>query len=323
MGNGPEHFPPDERHGRRDRPTTGGRSLEPEVQRFNGNCQSALLGLGKLSASRAALVGTAYFIAALLVGCMAVGRFGGSRQAVVDWAAARGFAAADQQAGQFRLLTLSRSDSVGISGSLRVYIEGDGAAWPTPYHPPRDPTPIEPTALALAAADPAIAVVYIGRPCQFLGEAELARCPAKFWTDSRFAPTVIDAYMELLDRLKAVSGAQRVSLVGHSGGGVIAALLAGRRNDVEQLVTVAAPLAVAEWSAFHRVSPLAGSLDPDSVITQMPDAIHLVGAEDDVVPPQLLAGFVRRHGGRLRQIAGFDHRCCWARDWKRLLEVLR
>lgn len=282
-------------------------------------CAISLLGL---NAIRAALASAAFFIAAAVAGCAGSDRFGGSRRAVVDWAAARGFVAADQQAGKFRLLALSRAEAAGTAGTLRVYIEGDGAAWPTPYHPPRDPTPMEPTALAMAAVDSAATVVYLGRPCQYLDAAELAQCPGEFWTGSRFAPAVVDAYMELLDRLKAASGAQRLRLVGYSGGGVIAALLAARRNDVEQLVTVAAPLPVAEWTALHGLTPLAGSLDPDAAAGSVPKATHMAGADDDIVPPQLVAGFVHRHGGRLRKLAGFDHRCCWARDWKRLLEEL-
>lgn len=129
--------------------------------------------------------------------------------------------------------------------------------------------------------------------------------------------------MELLDRLKAATGTERLVLVGYSGGGVVAALLAARRTDVERLITVAAPLPVAEWASLHRLTPLAGSLDPDSVVARASEAVHLVGAEDDIVPPTLLAGFVQRHGGRLRETPGFDHRCCWARDWKRLLEEVR
>lgn len=274
---------------------------------------------------KAAPPGAAFFLAAaLLVGCAGADRFGGSRDSVVEWGAARGFAAGRVAAGSFRLLALRRGYPKRDDGLLRVYIEGDGAAWPTRYQPPRDPTPTEPVALALAAADPAVAVAYLGRPCQYLDPAELAGCAADNWTGSRFSPEVVAAYQAALDALKAELGARRLWLVGYSGGGVLAALLAARRGDVEQLVTVASPVAVAEWTAWHKSTPLSGSLDPGTDAgPRLPPAVHFVGGRDDVVPPSLVADFARRSGGRLREVAGFDHRCCWSRDWRRLLEEVR
>ena len=53
-------------------------------------------------------------------------------------------------------------------GPLFVYVEGDGLACLDARTPSSDPTPADPVALRLAAADPGAAVLYIGRPCQFL-----------------------------------------------------------------------------------------------------------------------------------------------------------
>lgn len=256
--------------------------------------------------------------------CAGIDRFGGSRDAVLDWARERGFAAIPTPAPGFRLLALRRLDTTQAVAVLHVYIEGDGAAWPSPWHPPRDPTPLEPVALALAAADPTPAVVYVGRPCQYLGAAELAGCAPAYWTGSRFAPEVVASYMAFLDRLKAESGARRLRLFGYSGGGVLATLLAARRDDVEQLVTVAAPLAVAEWTAMHQLTALTASLDPMvEARGGLPPATHFVGGRDEVVPERLIAAFAARNGGRLQVVPEFDHRCCWSRDWRRLLEEVK
>jgi pimeloyl-ACP methyl ester carboxylesterase len=267
------------------------------------------------------------FVVALALGvsgCASVDRFGGSRQAVVDWGRERGFDASHVLLRRFRLLSLQRSDPSQPTEVLRVYIEGDGAAWPTPYHSPRDPTPPAPTALAMAAADSAPAVAYLGRPCQYLDAAELAACSPEYWTNLRFAPEVVAAYMGFLDRLKASTGARRLSLVGYSGGGVLATLLAARRGDVEQLLTVAAPLAVAEWAAWHEMTPLLGSIDPAMAVQgQLPPATHFVGGRDTVVPPRLVAIFAARTGGNLHEVPEFDHQCCWSRDWRQLLEGLQ
>lgn len=277
---------------------------------------------------RAALKGAAFFFGVALLtgiqGCASVDRFGGSRQAVIDWGRERGFDAQHVLLKRFRLLALQRIDRSRPDGVLDVYIEGDGAAWPTSFHPPRDPTPTDPVALAMAAADPAPAVLYLGRPCQYLEAAELAVCSPDYWTNSRFAPEVVTAYMAFLDRYKESSGATRLRLFGYSGGGVLATLLAARRTDVVQLVTVAAPLAVAEWTAWHKVTPLLGSIDPAMAVQgQLPPATHFVGGRDSVVPPRLVAIFAARTGGNLHEVPDFDHQCCWSRDWRQLLEGMQ
>lgn len=219
----------------------------------------------------------------------------------------------------FRLFALLRQR--GAAKTLPIYIEGDGAPWPSAFRPPRDPTPLRPVALALAEQDPAPAVAYLGRPCQYLDEAARARCDNAYWSGRRFSPEVLAAMDEAVGRLKSRAGAQRVRLIGHSGGGVVAALLAMRRGDVADWVTVAAPLALTAWTAAQGLAPLAGSLDPmaqpAAAITQR--GIHFAGADDVIVPPDIVTRFVGANGGELAVLADFDHDCCWARDWAQLL----
>lgn len=277
------------------------------------------MDIAGLARKKAALTGAAFFfMAALIAGCAGPDAFGGSRQAVEEWSRPRGFAAITVSPTAMPLLVLARGTSAEV---LHVYIEGDGAAWATPYHPPRDPTPGQPVALALAASDPAAVVVYLGRPCQYLDAVTLNACSARYWTSHRFAPEVVAAYQEILQTLKVHFGARRIRLFGYSGGGVLATLLAQRRDDVEKLITVAAPVSVAEWVAWHGVTPLDGSLDPaGEPMAQLHRAIHFVGGADTVTPPAVLARFAKRSGGYLRVVPEFDHQCCWSRDWRRLLE---
>lgn len=268
---------------------------------------------------KAAPLGAAFlFLAAALTGCATSDRFGGSRQAVLAWSQPRGFVEVGLPAGRFQLLTLARMADSEVAS---IYIEGDGDAWATAYHPPRDPTPTKPVSLALTAADPAAAVVYVGRPCQYLDAAALRGCDSAYWTERRFAPEVIEAYDGALSQLKQVFGVKRFRLFGYSGGGVLATLLAARRDDVDVLVTIAAPLALAEWLAWHEATSLRGSLDPLELgeNTRLPRSVHFVGERDKVVPPAIVGGFVSRKGGRIETVAGFDHECCWARDWAALL----
>lgn len=205
---------------------------------------------------------------------------------------------------------------------LTVYLEGDGAAWPGRWTPPADPTPDRGLVLDMAIADPGGQVAYLARPCQYLDAAALAACSPRNWTSGRYSAPVLAMLDEALEELKRASGTTRLRLVGYSGGGVLAALLSTRRRDVERLLTVAAPLRVAAWTAHHGLTSLEG-LDPDSEEGRTPPAVHFVGERDEVVPVDIPAPYARRRGARLVVVPGFDHHCCWARDWPRLLEEAR
>lgn len=272
-----------------------------------------------ISPIQAALLSAAFLFVSLS-GCSTTGSFGSVRE-MAAWAGKQGFAEVPVQAGAFRLAAFARKSSIP-GDMLTIYIEGDGAAWPTPYHPPRDPTPTRPVSLALAAADPSTAVVYLGRPCQYLSADELERCDSAYWTERRFAPEVVAAYDEAISRQKSALAIRRLRLIGYSGGGVLATLLAARRDDVDVLLTVAAPLAIAEWVKWHKISPLKGSLDPGELgeNVRLPRSVHFAGGKDETVPPAIVESFVRRKGGRMEAIPGFDHECCWARDWATLLQ---
>ena len=267
----------------------------------------------------------AVLIAAILLfssGCAGTSAFGGSRASTVDWALKRGFAVDETVGGSFQLLLLSRVGQAA-NNTLTIYFEGDGAPWASPWHPPRDPTPVKPVALALAAADPSPGVVYLGRPCQYLDAAALPVCDSAWWVERRFAPEVVDAYEEILSVLKSSHGASHLRLIGYSGGGVIAALLALRRTDIEQLITVAAPLALSEWVAWHDMAPLVGSLDPVRQPGSLPPTtIHWVGGQDKTVPLAIAEAFIKQKGGRIRVETAYSHECCWDRNWPGLLEEI-
>lgn len=267
---------------------------------------------------KAALSSAAFLFG--LAGCATGDSFGNAAQ-VSAWANSHGFSRLDLTPGTFRLAAFARG-TASHNNTLTVYIEGDGAPWATPYHPPRDPTPSNPMSLALATDDPAPAVVYLGRPCQYLDEMALQHCDSRYWTERRFSPEVIAAYDDALTQLKALFQFKHLRLIGYSGGGVIATLLADKRDDVELLITVAAPLAVSEWVAWHGLSPLTGSLDPgaSALSHQLPPAIHFVGANDKIVPAAIVMEFSRHKGGRVVTIPGFDHNCCWTRNWPSLLK---
>nr|WP_319244743.1 hypothetical protein [uncultured Propionivibrio sp.] len=262
----------------------------------------------------------------LLAACASPLDFGGTRESVRAWAEARGFRESILTAGSFELTAfLRRAASVeggGIEAGeavLTVYIEGDGAAWSSPYHPPRDPTPRRPLALALAAIDPSPAVAYLGRPCQYLDAAALARCSSAYWVDKRFDPEVIEAYDQAISGLKARFSARSLRLVGYSGGGNIAAVLAMRRADVLSLIALASPLSLAAWVERHGLTPLPGAIDPGHEPGQLRAASYWVGSNDDIVPPAVVQPFAERKGGAMHVVKDYDHECCWSADWLTIL----
>lgn len=211
---------------------------------------------------------------------------------------------------------------------LSIYFEGDGLAWLTPSRVSPDPTPGNPLALKLALAQPEGNAAYLARPCQYPGAHDRGDCPQGYWTHKRFAPEVIEASNSAVDQLKARFGAQRLTLVGYSGGAAVAALVAARRSDVERLITVAGNLDHSTWTTRHRLTPLTDSLNPADAIaalTRIPQW-HFVGSSDRTIPPELVHGFANRFppGQRPRVItqSGFDHHCCWPEQWPRLWRSL-
>jgi pimeloyl-ACP methyl ester carboxylesterase len=212
---------------------------------------------------------------------------------------------------------------------LRVYLEGDGLAWETGRRASRDPTPVDPVALRLAAADPSgRAILYLARPCQYTQDSN-PNCKDSEWTYRRYSAESADAVSEAIDQLlDAELEARDFELVGYSGGGVVAANVAARRSGVSLLVTVAAPLDVAAWVAHHAVWPLTGSLDPAAqgeILRGVPQ-LHVVGARDEVVPGRLIRSYLAALGdpptARMIKIPDFDHHCCWAQAWPELAAEL-
>ncbi|WP_411881489.1 alpha/beta fold hydrolase [Polaromonas sp. YR568] len=244
------------------------------------------------------------------------------RQSALALAAPSGWQAGALAAGDFRLLALHPAPQQ--TPELAVFIEGDGLAWLDPRTPSADPTPVDPVALRLALAERHRPSVYLARPCQFDAPLTPGNCRAAHWTQARFSPEIIAAMDQGLSQLKAMFGAQRLVLVGYSGGGTVAALLAARRKDVSLLITVAAVLDHQAWTRAQGISPLRGSLNPADEWSALRGLrqIHFVGAQDKLAGRMAVQPFLDRFAPaerpRLVEVPAFTHACCWAEAWKRL-----
>lgn len=213
------------------------------------------------------------------------------------------------------------SSARGTTRTLTIYIESDGAPWRVPDEPPFDPTPHKPMVLQMAAADPGPAVAYLGRPCQYLSPGALARCDPALWILGRFSEDAVATTNSALSTMKRRAQASSINLVGYSGGGAIAALVAARRDDINCLVTIAAPLDTDAWTSAIGVSRLSYSLNPADHAGKFGalHQTHFRGRKDTLVPPSTTRRFLAQvPGAQIIDQEGYDHQCCWKEDWKEL-----
>ena len=285
-------------------------------------------GRGPRVAARGARVGgilapLLLALAPALAGCAAPSFILGPGAQADRIARAAGWNAAEYPAGQFQLRAYERFDRPG--DDLAIYIESDGLSYLNRTTQSADPTPARPLVLRLAVADPSPNRLYLARPCQYLDAERRRACAPEYWSIARFAPEVIDGYMAALELAKRRSGAERLTLVGYSGGGTVAALLAARRADVVRLVTVAGTLDHESWTRGGDVTPLSRSLNPVDFTERLRalPQIHFVGARDRVVPPSVTQSYIDRLGtarrARLVTLPDYDHECCWEGGWRGLL----
>jgi hypothetical protein len=178
--------------------------------------------------------------------------------------------------------------------------------------------------LRLMALDSAPSV-YLGRPCYF-GLAETPPCSPEFWTTARYSELVVASMQAALRRILADGQFVDLVLIGHSGGGTLAMLLADRMAQTRALITVAGNLDTATWAALHHYSPLAESLNP-ALLPPLPRTIyqlHLIGERDRQVTPALIRPVIlKQSSAQLQVIENFDHVCCWQDMWPNVLATLK
>lgn len=244
-----------------------------------------------------------------------------SRQAAaLELARSAGWHASTLHAGRFDILALHPAPHP--VEDIAVFIEGDGLAWLNINTPSTDPTPQSSVALQIALSETHQVAIYLGRPCQYVQERLAQQCTRRDWTNARYSAEIVLAMDQSISELKARFQAQHLSLVGYSGGGAIAALVAARRQDVRQLVTVAAVLDHTQWTQSNSLTPLTDSLNPADFWTDLRKIpqIHFIGGQDAVTGAAGLIGYLQRYPKAQQphvvQIKDFSHQCCWSEVWK-------
>ena len=253
---------------------------------------------------------------ALLVGCAQ-----GPPREFDEEAEVQGLRRIELEGTEFRHSVLLNRGAEMKPALLHVYIDGDGTPWLGSGRPARDPSPRNPLVLRLMGLDPGPAV-YLGRPC-YLGHAADLGCHPWHWTHGRYGEPVIASMAAVLERLRQGEGGPELALIGYSGGGALAMLLAARLDRVRLLVTLAGNLDPERWVQRHGYSPLATSRNPSSLgpLPARLRQVHIVGAEDQNLPPAVIRAALRNQPSpELWVVPGMDHRCCWERQWPELLQ---
>jgi pimeloyl-ACP methyl ester carboxylesterase len=217
-------------------------------------------------------------------------------------------------------------ENIHSTNTLSIYIEGDGLAWRSRRRISRNPTPINPLALQLALQDQH-AAAYLARPCQYV--TNQAGCNHSLWTSARFSADVIASTNQAINLLKRRFMAKHIRLIGYSGGGGVAALVAARRDDISQLITVAGNLDHVVWTSHHNISPLTQSLNPADAwqtLQEIPQ-VHFVGKDDRIIGTFVAKSyrkhFPAEHQPTIKVIEDVDHYCCWPDKWPELLRSVK
>lgn len=219
------------------------------------------------------------------------------------------------QNSEWPLLAYMRDPRNSAKEFIHIYFEGDGRPWIRGVQPATNPTSRELTVLRLMQLDPTPSV-YINRPCY--GHKKVpSNCRHFMWTNGRYGSQVVKALAEGLDEIAADYPAARFLLIGHSGGGTLAMLLAQERKDVAGIITLAANLNVDAWTEHFNYLPLDQSLNP-ALQPSLPPELprwHFAAKEDQQVPASIIEEAVKEDEYAKFLVVDGDHHCCWQQYW--------
>lgn len=181
---------------------------------------------------------------------------------------------------------------------LVVYIGGDGHAWER-YGPSDNPTPMNPLALRLAGIDQSPNVLFLARPCQYVNDT----CSVKYWTSHRMAKEVIESYQQIITDLANHHRFSSVQLVGFSGGGGVAGLLAyqlqlSNQLHIESFRSVAGNLDHRYWTKELALIPMNGSLNASDIASEINNIpqLHFIGRSDRVISANISRSYQEQSG---------------------------
>ena len=209
-------------------------------------------------------------------------------------------------------------------GWRHIYIEGDGRPWKRGRLQNTNPTSRQKLALSLMLID-AQDSVYLERPCYGFNKAPPSPCRPHWWTSARYSQEVVTALDSALDKIQQQYGKKPLVLIGHSGGGTLAMLVAQMREDIAGIVTVAGNIDPDAWTEHHGYLPLQDSLNP-SQQSPLPPSIfrwHHAGSKDLNIPLAITQLATKEDAYAEIFETNSDHNCCWLKQWPAVLEQLQ
>jgi pimeloyl-ACP methyl ester carboxylesterase len=227
----------------------------------------------------------------------------------------QGFSVGEIEGNGFRHSVIARRQFGATI--LWVFIEGDGTPW---AHEGRDiaddPTARNPLALRMALQTSG-SVLYLGRPCYLQSRSD-PRCAPSIWTSDRYSTAIVASMNEALRKELGGSEEKSVVVVGYSGGGTLAELMARDNSAISAVVTIAGNLDVTAWSEQHGYLPLMGSRNPadEAPLPARVTQIHLIGGRDVTVSEGMISRYLARlKPDQVWRYESFDHVCCWETAW--------
>ncbi len=212
------------------------------------------------------------------------------------------------------------ADAHADSAYTLVFIEGDGVPWiEHGSKPATDPTPFHALAFNLYKSTRQ-AAWYLTRPCY--NHVEDPACSTIVWTDARYSEAVVDSMVSVINAALKKYPAQHLILIGYSGGGTLALLMAPRIPQVIGVITIAGNLDINSWTNLHGYQPLTGSLNPATSTELQVPHVAMIGDRDINIPFSSLAYFLQSHPHTLLEhFPQYDHVCCWEKNWPALLNA--
>jgi hypothetical protein len=223
------------------------------------------------------------------------------------------------QSQGFSLLSLKKLSS---AKQLHIYIEGDGHPW-LGNNISTNPGPFHLMALSLMQLDRSPSL-YLGRPCYFQGLTDSQKsCHPALWTRARYSQQVVDAMVNALASDPELAKYDEWVLIGHSGGGTLAYLMAHQLSKVNKVIAISSNLNVNAWVEYHQYAPLDQSLDPATLrSTKSLELVYLAGGKDKNVPLELNQTFLNKVNAKIIFRDEYGHDCCWKKEWPKILNQI-
>ena len=242
------------------------------------------------------------------------------REAAQSLACSNDFSKVLIKSGKFTLTTYQKiKDPKGI---VVFYIEGDGFAFVDSNRISHNPTPLRPMLLELATLDNRDNIVYLARPCQYTDLKLDKACTNYYWTCARMSKDIV---ISITGVIQQIAQNREVSLVGFSGGGGIAILVAPYISKLKNIITIAGNLDIEAFADSHNAIKMSNSFNPLAFVNYVKNIpqIHISGSQDKVVPSLIAQKFTKKIGKCAKHIVVHNatHGNGWSNVWQKFTDI--